>query len=133
MRKHPNPVQDVLSALYMVSGWKAKKGTTLDMTMFSGKQFYRVQVTASDLEEIWTPFRGVEDAVRVNVVIERISGRRNGEKNKLTLWVDAKRTGLVLKAAYNFKHVGDVVVLLEGQTFEKTRKRVVKAKPRGKK
>jgi hypothetical protein len=135
VRKGPNHIQDVLSALYMVSDWKAKEGTTLVMTMFSGKQFYKVQVTSAGLEEIWTPYRRVEDAIRVNVVIERISGGRKGEKNKLTLWVDAKRKGLVLKASYNFKHVGDVVVLLENQTFESTRKQVAKAKlkVRGKK
>jgi hypothetical protein len=135
VRKGPNHIQDVLSALYMVSDWKAKEGTTLVMTMFSGKQFYKVQATAAGLEEIWTPYRMVEDARRVDVVIERISGRRNGEKNKLTLWVDVKRKGLVLKASYNFKHVGDVVVLLENQTFERSRKQVakVKLKVRGKK
>ena len=129
VRKSPNAVQDILSALYSVAEWKAKDGSSMEMTMFSGKQFYKVQVTAAGLEQIWTPLRGVEDARRVNVIIERISGSRKGEKSKITLWVDSKSSGQLLKAAHHFKYVGDVVVVLKERSVEvNSRKRLAKAK-----
>jgi hypothetical protein len=126
VRKGPNPIQDVLSALYTVGNWDAKEGTSMDLTMFSGKQFYKIRITAAGLEEIWTPFRGVEDARKVNVVIERISGRRKGKKSKITLWVDSKNSGYLLKAVHHFKYVGDVVVVLSSRVFEDSRKQVAK-------
>ena len=128
VRKHPSPIQDVLTSLYRVGDWAAKEGTSMELTMFSGHQFYKVRSTSVGLEEIWTPFRGVEKARRVNVVIETLSGQRKGEKNKITVWVDSKKSGYLLKAAHHFKLVGDVVVLLKERSVEKSKKHVIKAK-----
>jgi len=134
VRKHPSPIQDVLTALYKVSDWSAKEGTSMELTMFSGHQFYKIRATAVDLEQVWTPIRGVEKARRINVVIETLSGPRKGEKNKITVWVDSKKSGYLLKAVHHFKLVGDVVVLLKDRSLEKTRKKAAKAKSkRGKK
>ena len=130
VRKHPSPIQDVLTALYRVGDWVAKEGTSMELTMFSGHQFYKVRSTADGLEEIWTPLRGLEKARKVSVVIETLSGPRKGEKNKITLWVDSKKSGYLLKATHHFKLVGDVVVLLKERSFEKARRR---AKPKARK
>jgi hypothetical protein len=124
VRKHPSPIQDVLTVLYRVSDWTAKEGTSMELTMFSGHQFYKIQSAAVGLEQIWTPWRGVEKARRVNVVIETLSGPRKGEKNKITVWVDSKKSGYLLKASHHFKLVGDVVVLLKERSFEKSHLRV---------
>ena len=133
VRKHPSPIQDVLTVLYKVSDWTAKEGTSMELTMFSGHQFYKIRATAVGLEQVWTPARGLEKARKVSVVIETLSGPRKGEKNKITVWVDSKKSGYLLKAAHHFKLVGDVVVLLKGRSLEKSKKRVVKAKAKKKK
>jgi hypothetical protein len=133
VRKHPSPIQDVLTVLYKVSDWTAKEGTSMELTMFSGHQFYKIQAAAVGLEEIWTPARGLEKARRVNVVIKTLSGPRKGEKNKITVWVDSKKSGYLLKAAHHFKLVGDVVVLLKGRSVEKSKKHVIKAKRKARK
>ena len=133
VRKHPSPIQDVLTVLYKVSDWTAKEGTSMELTMFSGHQFYKIRATAVGLEQIWTPARGLEKARKVSVVIETLSGPRKGEKNKITVWVDSKKSGYLLKAAHHFKLVGDVVVLLKEQSLEKTRKKAVKAKSKTRK
>ena len=123
VRKHPNPIQDVLTSLYRVGDWAAKEGDSMELTMFSGHQFYKVWSTAAGLERIWTPLRGTEKARRIDVVIETLSGPRKGEKNKVTVWVDSKKSGYLLKASHHFKLVGDVVVLLKSRSVEKSRKR----------
>ena len=112
VRRHPNPIQDVLTALYRVNAWIAKEGTSLELTMFSGHQFYKVHSSAEGLEQIWTPFRGVEIARKVSVVIETLSGPKKGAKHKVAVWVDAERNGYLLKAIHHFNLMGEVVVLL---------------------
>ena len=101
--------------------------------MFSGHQFYKVHSTAEGLEQIWTPFRQVVKARKVSVVIETLSGPRRGEKNKVTVWVDTKESGYLLKAVHHFKLMGEVVVLLKDRSVEKAKKRNIKAKRKDRK
>ena len=137
VRKYSGPVEDVLTALYAVNEWSTghdiSEGSSMSLTMFSGHQFYGVTATAGELDQIWTPYRGIEKARKVNVTIERLSGRLKGTVNKVTVWTDASksqaRVGL-LKAVHHFKLMGNITVLIKSRHIEKTpkRRRLVKLK-----
>ena len=132
VRKHPSPVQDVLTSLLLLKDWDFKKRSVITFTMFSGKQFFKVKATVAGLEEIWTPLRKVEDAQRIDIVIERIGGKKR-KKVKTSMWVDPDNPKYPLKATYRTKYVGDVVVLLKSRSFETLQNRSKTKKSRVKK
>ena len=132
-RKLPHAVNDPLSALLNIATRETKLNDSWELPMFSGVKLYGVQAKTIAKEEIWTPAMGMHPAYKIEVVVYRepkwkkvgrngfkITGpAKDGWNRKITLWISAEKPGMVLRAVYQMKPLGEVQVVLENYRVEK--------------